>query len=212
MGTEAIGVPAQRGSDVPLLAGQSSIGQAVPDQRVSGQSMVVPAQRIGPMAPAPAVARPKPPRRNLRPILAVLGGMLALLLLGGIGIAYVVYDRATAPDRSAPDVVVDNFLRAYFVERDESKALLFACSDTSQLREISAFREDLESRERRFNTSFTVTWGSLTPVERADSVDVLVDLRLFTVVDGFEQSDVQSWRFETRDQEGWRVCGAGRVG
>lgn len=197
---------------MPLLAGQANVGEVVPDQRPPGQSMVVPAQRIGPMAPAPAVAHPKQRRRNLRPILAVLGGMLALLLMGGIGIAYVVYDRATALDRSAPDVVVDNFLRAYLVERDESKALLFACSDTSQLREVFAFREDLESRERRFDASFTVTWGGLTPVEQAGSVDVLVDLRLFTVVNGFEQSDVQSWRFETRDQEGWRVCGASRVG
>ncbi|MET7670749.1 hypothetical protein ABZS39_21795, partial [Micromonospora luteifusca] len=34
-------------------------------------------------------------------------------------------DGAAAPDRSAPDVVVDNYLRAFLVDRNDARANLF---------------------------------------------------------------------------------------
>lgn len=199
------------------LTAQAEAGQATrvpPPQIAPGRSGGVPAQRT---APGQITGEPSAPlspgsRGRLRSILTVLAGTLALLCLGVVGVAYVVYDGATAPDRSAPDVVVSNYLRALFVDRDEAAAALFTCANSSGLAAIRALRDDLGSRERHFSTTFTVSWGSLTRVDRPDSVDVLVDLKLSAVVGGFEQSDLQPWRFDTRQENGWRICAAERVG
>lgn len=175
---------------------------------------LVPAQRSATEPPADDGARlaAQPRPRRLRPVLTVLGGVLALLLIGTVGIVYVVYERATAIDRSAPDVVVDNFLRALFADRDRAKAKLWACSSTGRLGEILSMQEDLDRREHTFQAAFNVTWGELAVLRKSDDkADVVVELKLSAMVDGFAQNDLQTWRFETEDEDGWRVCGATRV-
>lgn len=132
-----------------------------------------------------------------------------LALLGAVGYGFILYDQATKPDRSAPDVVVSNYLRALLVERDDVRAGLYACRDGSGLAEIRALRDDMLDRERRFDISIRVTWGSLAVAEDGDRARVTTDL-VRTISDGSEQSR-QSWRFEVVEQDGWRVCGATRV-
>jgi hypothetical protein len=153
-----------------------------------------------------------PRRRRLRLVLALVGGALAVLCLGGGGIAYVLYDRATAPDRSAPDVVVDNYLRAYLVDRNDTKAQLYVCGDSSQFAELRALRADLRAREQQFKTTFTISWGSLAVRADGASADVSVTLIISTAVDGVIQSDRQPWHFVTQLGKDWRVCSAGRAG
>lgn len=171
----------------------------------------IPAQRTSPEQGGALPSRPAVPRgRRRRLVLAVVAGALALLCLGGIGVGYVVYDNVTGPDRSSPDVVVDNYLRAYLVERDDVKARLYSCSDTSGLSDLRALRDDLQAREQRFNTTFRVTWGALSVVGRGTTADVAVELRLSATVDGFAQQDLQSWLLQARDEDGWQVCRAAR--
>ena len=82
----------------------------------------VPAQRTPSeqLPPAPPTPAPQPPRRRMRTVLTVVAGVLALLCLGGVATAVIVlYNRAATPDRSAPDVVVDNYLRAFLVDRND---------------------------------------------------------------------------------------------
>ena len=107
----------------------------------------VPAQRTPSeqLPPAPAPPAPQPPRRRMRTVLTVVAGVLALLCLGGIATAYVWYDRASTPDRSAPDVVVDNYLRAFLVDRNDTRADLFTCESGAELRGVAALRTDLLS-------------------------------------------------------------------
>ncbi|MDG4804280.1 hypothetical protein [Micromonospora sp. WMMD980] len=174
----------------------------------------VPAQRtppeqLAPPAPAPAPVRPK---RPLRTLLAIVAGVLALLCTGGAVAGFVLYDRATAPDRSAPDVVVDNYLRAFFVDRNDTKADEYTCGGRADVDGLRVLRDDLVAREQRFDATIAVSWGPLTAQESADVAVVNVELIISAFVDGVSQADRQGWRIETKREDGWGVCAAQRAG
>ncbi|MCM0677296.1 hypothetical protein NCC78_21770 [Micromonospora phytophila] len=168
----------------------------------------VPAQRppSDHLAPPPAAPAPERPRRRLRTVLTVVASVLAALCLGGVAAGYVLYDRAATPDRSAPDVVVDNYLRAFLVDRNDTRADLFTCEGGGGLGQLRALRDDLVAREKRFGTNLAVSWGSLRVQDQGDSAEVQVDLIISAYVDGISQSDRQPWRFTTRLDDDWRVC------
>lgn len=170
-----------------------------------------PEQRAQPEpSPSGGPAPEQPPARRRRPwlgralllILVAAGG--AALVAGSIG--FFAYDRATRIDRSAPDVAVDNYLRALLVERDEARSRLYACSNGARLGEIEGYRADTEQREGRYATRISVSWGGLTVTGDRRSATVVVETR--RTVAGGAESDVQRWRFEVLEQDGWRVCGA----
>ncbi|MEU5913368.1 hypothetical protein [Micromonospora sp. NPDC047527] len=169
----------------------------------------VPAQRTPSeqLPPAPAAPAPQPPRRRLRTVLTVVGGVLALLGMGAAITGFVWYNRAAAPDRSAPDVVVDNYLRAFLVDRNDARADLFTCEGGAQLEPLRSLRADLIAREERFDVTITLSWGQLAKQEQGDSVVVRVTLIISAMVDGVKQSDRQPWQFDTRLGKDWRVCG-----
>ncbi|MGI5212951.1 hypothetical protein [Plantactinospora sp. CA-290183] len=160
-----------------------------------------------PVAPPPA----PPPRRRLRLALAVVGGALALLCLGGAAVAYVAYDRFTAPDRSAPDVVVDSYLRAYLVDRNDVLADQMVCAESS-LGDLHSLRSELRAREQRFQVTFDVKWGPLDVRKQDSSAEVSVELQIRYAEGGLFQVDHQRWRFTVREEDGWRVCQAAPAG
>lgn len=169
----------------------------------------VPAQRTPPdhLTQPPSAQPPAPSRRRLSTVLTVVGGVLALLCFGGTAAGYLLYDRATAPDRSAPDVVVDNYLRAFLVDRNDTKADLFVCDGGGErLTELESLRDELLSREESFATRISVSWGSLSVREGSDVAEVEVDLIVSAFVNGISQSDRQTWLFVTRLGKDWRVC------
>jgi hypothetical protein len=144
-------------------------------------------------------------------IIIAAAGFAIFGMLGAVA-AYVVYDKATAPDRSAPDVVVSNYLRAYLVDRDEAQTNLYVCSDGNRdLGPIEALRADLVDRERRFETPLVVKWGRLDVQEEGDFAEVRVRLTITAVVRDQTQQEVQGWRFVTQSEGDWRVCGASRA-
>ncbi|MFG1742232.1 hypothetical protein ACGFLT_29830 [Micromonospora chalcea] len=175
----------------------------------------VPAQRtppeqMAPLAPAPAPVRPK---RSLRTVIAVVAGVLALLCTGGAVVGFVLYDRATAPDRSAPDVVVDNYLRAFLVDRNDTKAEEFACKSDGDLDAVRGLRAEVEQREANFDVVVRVTWGPLTRVENGDGESVTTTLTISSSADGQTRSSRrEDWQFQVVERDGWRVCGASKVG
>jgi hypothetical protein len=177
-------------------------------------SAVVPGQWAGPgAAPGrPVAAGPRRRGGRLRAVLAVLGGMVALLCLGGVGLVFVLYNEETKPDRSAPDVVVSNYLRALLVDRDDGRARIFECRTGAELGAVSTLKADLEAQEERLDTTILVSWGELF-VERRDqrAAVVTTGIRRTAQVDGASQSLVDQWRFEVVDEDGWRVCGAEQV-
>ena len=66
--------------------------------------------------------------RRLRLFLALGAGIVALLCLGGVGVFISLYDEATEIRRTAPDAVVDGYLRAYLVNRNEDETKLYTCA------------------------------------------------------------------------------------
>ncbi|WP_200210328.1 hypothetical protein [Micromonospora coerulea] len=175
----------------------------------------VPAQRtppeqLAPPAPAPA---PERPRRRLRTVLSLVAGLLALLCIGGGVTGFILYDRATAPDRSAPDVVVDNYLRAFLVDRNDTKASEFACEGGGDLGAVRGLRDELERREANFDVVVRVSWGALTRTQIADGELVTTTLAISGSADGQTRSSRrEDWQFTVIDKDGWRVCEGHKIG
>jgi hypothetical protein len=145
-------------------------------------------------------------------VLAVLGGMAALLCLGGLGLGYVLYDQATELDRSAPDVVVDSYLRALLVDRNDATAALHTCGQDADLSAIEQLRSDIEGQERRLDTAISVSWGKLTVQQDNEATaSVSTSVQRTATVDGATQSLADDWRFRVVEEGGWRVCGAEEV-
>ncbi|RZU72103.1 hypothetical protein EV384_0444 [Micromonospora kangleipakensis] len=169
----------------------------------------VPAQRTPPEQLAPPAPAPVPerPRRRLRTVLSVVAGLLALLCVGGGVTGFILYDRATAPDRSAPDVVVVNYLQALLVARDDNKAALFTCDGS--IPSVDGFRDQIVRREQELGVSFSINVENVA-ASKTDSSNATVTavIRRSASVDGVQQSLTDSWRFAVRQQDGWHVCSA----
>jgi hypothetical protein len=133
-------------------------------------------------------------------------GIVVLLCLGGVGVFVSLYDSATAIKRSAPDAVVDNFLGAYLVNRDDNEAALYQCQTDGDFSQLKAFRDDIVTREKNFSVGIMVSWTSFTVATNGDRGTVTTDLTKATA-DGTERI-TKPWQFAVVDQDGWRVCGA----
>ncbi|KAB1910745.1 hypothetical protein [Micromonospora sp. AMSO31t] len=175
----------------------------------------VPAQRTppeqsAPPAPAPAPVRPK---RRLRTVLAVVAGVLALVCAGGGIVGFVLYDRATAPDRSAPDVVVANYIQAFLIDRDDTKAQEYACTSGADLDAVRALRAELEQREANFDVVIKVSWGPLARAKEGKGESVTTTLAISSSSNGQPRSSRREvWRFDVVNNDGWRVCGGSKIG
>ncbi|WP_203912108.1 hypothetical protein [Rhizocola hellebori] len=111
-------------------------------------------------------------------------------------------------DRSDPQVVTDQFLRAVFVRKDHPGAALYTCSDQSQDDDVWALRSELDRRESEFKVTVIVSWGAYD----REGNDLRTSLTITANRDGVEQSSSeQVWRFHLVEEDGWRVCGADRV-
>jgi hypothetical protein len=162
--------------------------------------------------PDPRRERASVRRRSWRLIVAVSAGVVALLCVGGIGVGYVLYDRATGPDRGTPSVAVDNYLGALLVDRDDARARLFACEHGRALGPIEDLRTQTEAREHELGTSLSVTWGTLRVEDQSgDQANVFADIRRSGTVDGVLQSVSDTWRLAVVKEDGWRVCRAERL-
>jgi hypothetical protein len=140
-------------------------------------------------------------------------GLMALLCLGGVGVFVSLYDGATQIKRSAPDAVVDNFLRSYLVNRDDKEVALYACKSGADFSQLASLRNELVGREKNFTVKVTVTWGSLTVTGSGNEQrSVATDLIIAGTSEGETQSrHTESWTFGVVDQNGWRVCSATKI-
>lgn len=135
---------------------------------------------------------------------------VAVVCLGGLGVGYLAYDKATGPDLSHPDVAVSDYLRESLVNRNDVRAAQYTCGHR-HLAQIEQLRDDLIAREKRFGTPINVSWGKLTVSKTGDNAaHVAVDLRISASVDGGYQQQMQSWEFEVQRRSGWQVCDASR--
>jgi hypothetical protein len=143
----------------------------------------------------------------------LVAGVVALGCLGGTGVAFVAYREATEPDRSAPDVVVDNYLRAMFVERNDAEAEAYSCRGEPDLGMAKVLRDEIERREADFDVEVRVSWGRLSrSTIDAQREVVETELTIASFSEGAPRGRRNEiWRFEVVDEDGWRVCGATRA-
>jgi hypothetical protein len=194
------------------------VEQSQPDEQSKPeQPPVVPSAPEVPQAgpqvgPGGAAGGPVKRRRSWKMVLLVVASVMGVLCSGTVGYGLWWYNQETKPDRSAPDVVVDNYLRALLVEGNAIQVSQYSCSAARDLSAIEALKNDITDREQKFGADFQVTWGSLAESGTGPTRQVSVDIRMSAVVDGFPQSDIQSWQFVVLDQDEWRVCGSQRVG
>jgi hypothetical protein len=162
--------------------------------------------------PVPAVVGGRLRNRRLRLWLAMVLGIVVLLCLGGVGVAISLYDGATKIQRSEPDAVVDSFLRAYLMNRDDKEVALFTCKTGLDLAAIAALRSEFVTREKEFDVKVVVTWGTLTVSNTGPkSRSVATDLIIAGTKNGDTQSRrTETWSFGVVDQDGWRVCSAAK--
>jgi hypothetical protein len=141
-------------------------------------------------------------------VLTILAGMALLFCTGLIGVAFLAYQKAAAPDRSSPEVAANNYLIALLNDRNPTRARLFSCADQSRLANLQQFERDIENRERELDAAISVKIENLL-VQRTDDTSATgsVDLRRVVTTDGTRQSLVDHWRLELVDEDGWRVCG-----
>ena len=143
----------------------------------------------------------------------MVAGIVALLCLGGVGVFISFYDEATKIERSAPDAVVDQFLRAYLVNRDDQEAELFTCKNGLDLTAVSALRTELIAREKEFNVTVSVSWSSLTVSGTEEGRrNVATDLLITGLSGGAAVSkSSESWSFALVEDGGWRVCSTAKA-
>lgn len=146
-------------------------------------------------------------------MLAMGLGVMLLLCLGGVGVIVTVYDKATAIDRAHPDAVVDGFLRAYLMNRNDTDASLYQCKSGGDFTAISTLRESLIDREKQFHVQVSVVWGTLLVSGSGDAQrTVRTDLEITGSKNGRPQSrHTETWMFGLVQNDGWRVCTASKV-
>lgn len=142
--------------------------------------------------------------------LAIAVGIVSLLCASGLVIGYRLYDNATKPNRSAPDVVVDSYLRATLIDRNDSEANQFTCADPALLAPFEQYIAGVESREKQFHATTSFTWGPLTVSGSGNKAAVTVEITQSTFVEasGEAAESQHQWMFGTAKSSDWRVCGA----
>jgi hypothetical protein len=185
---------------------ETDAGFAPPAPGADGAAVIKPV----PPAGRPGVRRGRLQSRRARLALALTGGFLALLCLGGVGAFFVLYDEATEIKRTEPDAVVDSFLAATLVNRNDQEAALYQCRSGGDLQQLLQFRDDTAKREKDFSVGISVTWSSLDVNVTGTSGTVSADLTRTISSQGGRDSS--SWQFAVVDEDGWRVCGATKIG
>ncbi|MDG4806636.1 hypothetical protein O7634_07680 [Micromonospora sp. WMMD1120] len=144
-------------------------------------------------------------------MLIVVAGVLALVTAGAAITGYVLYDRASTPDRSTPDVAVISYLQAALVNHDSNRAKLFTCD--GGIPALDEFAGDLARREDELGVSFSINIEDVAVSEAGTSgASVIAVIRRSATIDGIQQSLADTWRFDLKDKDGWRVCAGSRIG
>jgi hypothetical protein len=121
-----------------------------------------------------------------------------LVLLGGT-IGVVAYDKATAIDRSTPEVTVQQFLTAVFVDNDPTRVQLFVCPGFDPSDAIAQAARLTDSQAK-------TSWDTVIASDQSDQT-AEVDVRMRYRYPGeLAPSASARWQFHTRNQDGWRVC------
>jgi hypothetical protein len=146
-------------------------------------------------------------------MIAILVASLSTLCAGGSLAGYIWYGKATTPDRSTPDLAVRQYLQATFEDNDAGRARLFTCSQPDSLTEVQGTLADIHQRETRFGVKIVVAWEGFSTAEQGRNATVSLNLLIrVPEANGSTSESIDRWTFNTVNDDGWRVCGAHKVG
>jgi hypothetical protein len=196
--------------DEPAAEQSSSI--AVPSPRNESSPVPVDTPQLAPLVPStpPAAVVRRTRAGSPWPLrFAIFVGVISVLCVGGLGVGYHYYNKATAPNRSTPDVALANYIQAYLIQRNDSDAAQFECGSTNSLVPLENFRTALELKERQIGAAIGIAWQEHA-VTSQSSTSVAVDVTLTesATVNDVTQTLPSEWLFAVVRADGWRVCGA----
>ena len=192
-------------------------GRSIPRSR-PGNDEVIEGEIIGKDEPLgrPGAVPPRPPeapKRGLgfrKTLLLVIAVVAVGLCLGGSITAYVLYDKATQPDRRTPRGAFEEYLDARVNGSTPERLGLLVCR-SSDLREFDNLVTALEAREADSGLDIQIGTADTQIIEIASDRAAAETTIVMTVVQGSARQDRQHWRFELADEDGWRVCSARQV-
>ena len=194
-----------RAREEPRVGEEPLVGEVIP----KGMPLKRPAVYARPEG-APAGSAERRKRRPLRTVLIVVAAVASAVCLVGLIVGYVVYDKATTPERGTPRTTLTQYLEAKFTNRDESRVRLFECR-SPKLEQMDALLDDLKDRERQFDVTIALRSYDMAVTATDDSARIDASLEMDATVDGVLQRQVQRWQFDLVWADGWRVCGARRT-
>lgn len=145
-------------------------------------------------------------------ILLISVAVVAALAITAGGIVFSLYDRATRIDRSNPDVTLEQYITAVFDHRDSAEAQLFTCGAQADLKEVDQFLGVVKGLEAKYSIGVSVSILKSRPVTHGDSSQVDTTLAMDVPEEnGTRSRALYEWRFDLRDESGWRVCAAHKL-
>lgn len=192
-------------------------GQPIPRSRPANEEVLegeiidrgVPIGRPGP--PPPPEAPPKKRGRTRRTVLWTLLGIAVFVCVGGLGIGYIYYDKATAPNTDTPGRALEEFLDERFNNGPPERIRQLVCSSPN-LSEFDALVDDLAASEAQ---SGEVTKANASALDiqytSDDRVQIETDLVLTAGPQNHAKVARERWHFDLVRESGWRVCGARQV-
>jgi hypothetical protein len=160
---------------------------------------------MGPL-PTPSVSQVDGHKRRRAPaVLIVAIVVVVVVAIAGV-IGLVIYDRATAIDRSTPTVVTEEFLGAAIIDRDPNRVELFICS-------IWSADDAINKVAIGTGDGVFVTWDDIVSVTQDENVAVVsVTVKSTYQQGGTAQRNNELWQVKLENHDGWRVCDVSRGG
>ncbi|MGH3657580.1 MAG: hypothetical protein ACRDUA_13065 [Micromonosporaceae bacterium] len=165
---------------------------------------------------APRGGRP-PGRSKVGLLLGIVGGVLALVLIGGAAVVLLGGAPETTggkktgspkvhPDFADPEKVVDSWLNAMFVLKDPDKMLRYTCkreADRGEVNEAIKTVKDAEADAKDAKLKMKVSWSKPKAVSTGETTTKVTST--LKVVVGDETKNTPA-RFDLVNEAGWKVC------
>jgi hypothetical protein len=164
-------------------------------------AVAVPAARTSPPSPkAATIEVPIAVRRapiGRMPVMFAVISLVIALLAGG---AYLIR-QLNAPAALTPTQTIDQFLSAVFLANDPTRVAPLVCSSWTA-------EDAVDRTTKQVDTTSHVSWDQIRIVTSSDQ-EVSATARIGLRRDGDNRpSSFKQWRFELKNERGWRVCDA----
>jgi len=196
-GRHAVGAAHVAGRTSP---GPHELAETAFPSQTYGQPLAYPEQ---PRADAawPAVVG-TPPRRRWRGIGVALAVVAALLLVAGIGAAWVLVGPASTRGTATPAEAVEGFLGGIYNTHNARDAGRYVCKQARNDAELDQTVFEVKQLEQSYDAART-TWSypEIHPAENRAEADVTL-----TMTTANDQSSSRTVTLVLVDDRGWWVC------